>query len=88
MNPGGKKEGHMEEELKTDAQKRYDSRVPVEIWDRRAWAYEGDRESGVLNVLRESILRWWRRKLTREFAQLLMQSSGTWKWVVLSQGIR
>ena len=31
----------LEKELKIDAQKGYDPRVPIEIWDRRAWSHEG-----------------------------------------------
>ena len=58
------------------------------MWDRRAWAYEGERDSGVLNVLQESMLRWWRRKLMIEFVQALMRSSGSWKRIGSSQGIR
>ena len=41
LKPVSTKEGRVEEEIKTDAQKVDDSRVPVEIWDRRAWDYEG-----------------------------------------------
>ena len=37
-----------------------------------------DRERvGPLNVLRDSMLRWWGQKFTREFSQVLRQSSGT-----------
>ena len=57
----------MEEELKTDFQKGYDLRVLVEMWDRRVWAYEGERKRGALNVLWESILRWRKWKLTIYF---------------------
>ena len=74
LNAGRNKEGQMEEELKTDAQKGDDLKVPVKIWDRRAWEYEGERERGVLNVLRKIILRWWRRKLTRELDQVIRRS--------------
>ena len=59
LNPGRNKEGRMDGELKTDAQKG------------RAWAYEGDMGSKALNVLREIMLGWWRRKLTRESNQVL-----------------
>ena len=38
-NPGRKKEGRMEEYLKTVSQKVNYSRVLVEMWDRRAWEY-------------------------------------------------
>ena len=81
------KERRMEEELKTYAQKGYDSRVLVEIWDRRSWSYEVDMESEALNVLQESMLRWWRRKLTREFAQVLRRILGSWKHMVSKRGI-
>ena len=50
LKTGRKKEGRMEEDLKTDYQKGEDSRVPVELWDRRSRAYERERESGALNV--------------------------------------
>ena len=56
--------------------------------DRRAWAYDGEKESGALNLLWESMLRCWRHKLTREFAQVLRGVSGTWKRGGSSQGIR
>ena len=52
MKPIRKKEGRTEEELKIDAQKGYDSRVLVEIWYRRFWTYERERETGALNILR------------------------------------
>ena len=51
FKPGRKKEGRMEVELKTDAQKGDDSGVLVKMWDSRSWAYEGEREIGALNVL-------------------------------------
>ena len=57
---GSIKGRRLEEELKIDAQKRDDSRFPIEMWDRRAWDYKGDKESGALNVLWDSMLRWWR----------------------------
>ena len=88
LKPGRTKEGRVEEELNTDAQKGDDSRVPVGIWDRREWDYEGERESGDLKVLWESMPIWWRRKLTRGFYQVLRRSSGTRKQVDSSQGIR
>ena len=75
-------------DLKKYAQKGDNSRVLVEMWDRRAWKYEGEIESGDLNVLRESMLILWRRKLNREFSQVLRRSSGTWNQVDSSQGIR
>ena len=67
MKEVSNKEGRMEEELNTDAQKGYYLKVLVEMWDRRAWEYEVERDSGALNVLWESILRWWRTNLTKEF---------------------
>ena len=88
LKSGRTKEGRVEEELKTDSQEVDELRVPVEMWDMRAWAYEEERESGDLNILWESMLRWWRRKLKREFSQFLRRISGIWKWVGLSQGIR
>ena len=39
--PERKKKGRREKDLKTYDQKGDDLRVPVEMWDRRAWAYEG-----------------------------------------------
>ena len=39
MKSGSNKEGRMYEELKTDAQNEYDSRLPVKMWDKRAWEY-------------------------------------------------
>ena len=62
--------------------------VPVEIWYMRACTYEGERESGAINILWESILRRRRRKLTREFSQVLRMSSGKWKRVGSSQSMR
>ena len=84
--PERKKKRRREKDLKTYDQKGDDSRVPVEMWDRRAWEYEGERESGALNVLCESMLIWWRRKLTREFYQVLRRILVTWKRVGSSQG--
>ena len=78
----------MEVELNKYSQKRDDLRIPVEMWDRSAWSYEGERESGALNVLQEIMLRWWRQKLTREFSQVLRPSLGSSNRVVSSQGIR
>ena len=40
LRPGRTKEGWVEEELNTDDQKGDNLRVPVEMWDRIAWAYE------------------------------------------------
>ena len=60
----------------------------VEMWDSRSCLYEGDRESEVLNVLRESMLRWRRRKLTIEFSEVLRRSSVSCKWVGSSQRIK
>ena len=77
----------MEEELKTYAQKGYESRVLVEIWDRRSWSYEVDMESEALNVLQESMLRWWRRKLTRELSQVIRRNLVSWKRLGYSRGI-
>ena len=37
LKTGRNKEGQMECKLNIDAKKGDDSRVPVEIWDRRAW---------------------------------------------------
>ena len=88
MKPGRKKGGQIQEELNTDSQNIDDSRVLVETWDRRAWEYEGKRESGALNVLQENIFRWWRRKFTREFSKVIISSLGTWKRVGSSQKIR
>ena len=65
LKPRRIKGGRVEEKLNIDAQKRDDSRVPIEICDRRAWSYEGEKEIGYINVLMDSMLRWWRRKLTR-----------------------
>ena len=87
LNQGRNKQGQMEGELNTDAQKGYLLRVTVEMWESRAWSYEGDRESKARNVLQESMLRWWRRKLTREFAQVLRRILGSWKHMVSKRGI-
>ena len=46
------------------------------------------RESGALNVLQDSMLIWWRRKLTREFAQVLRRRYGTWEQVGSSKCIK
>ena len=54
----------MGEELKTGAQNIDDSRVPVEMWDSTVWEYEGERESGALKVIWDSILKWRRQKFT------------------------
>ena len=88
MKEGSNKEVRMEEEINTDSQKGDNLKVLVEMWDRRAWEYEIERDSGALNVLWESMLIWWRPNLTKSFSDVLRQSSGTWKRVGLSQGIR
>ena len=88
LKPGKIKGGRVEEKIKIDSQKGDNIRVPVEIWDRRAWNYEGDRENGVLNIVWESMLRWCRRKLTREFPQDLRRSSYKLKQVGSCPGIR
>ena len=82
LKSGINKEGRMEGDLKIDDQKGDDPRVPVEMWDMRAWSYEGYMESKAPNVLRESVLIWWRQKLGREFAQLLRRSLGSRKGMV------
>ena len=79
LKPEGIKGGRVEDKLKIDSKKGYGSRALVEMWDNRAWYYEGEKESGALNVLWESMLRWWRRKLTRKFSQVLRQSYGARK---------
>ena len=78
----------MKGERNKDAQKGDYLSVQVEIWDGIEWAYGGDRESEALNILWESMLRFWRRKLRRELAQALRRVLGSWKWVGYSQGIR
>ena len=78
----------MDWEINKDAQKGYELRVPVEMWYKKVWAYEGDKESKALHVLRESMLTWWRRMLTREFAQVIRRSSGSQKHVGSIQRIR
>ena len=87
LKHGMNKEGHIERKLNIDAQKGDYSRVPVDMWYERACAYEGDRESGGLKVLRDSMLRWWSQKLTRESSQVLRRISGSWKRVGSSQRI-
>ena len=55
------------DEMSTDNPKGGDSIVPVDIRDRRAWTYQAMGFSEALEIIREGILRWWRRKLMREF---------------------
>ena len=43
LKPGRIKGGRVEENLQIYAQKGGDSRVPIGMWDRRAWAYEGEK---------------------------------------------
>ena len=40
-----------------DYPKGVDSRVPIEMWYRRAWTYQGVGVSEALNVLLEGMLR-------------------------------
>ena len=56
LNTGRNKERRMEVELNKYSQKRDDLRIPVEMWDRSSWSYEGERESGALNLLWNSML--------------------------------
>ena len=42
LKPGRKRGGQMEEEINKDYQKGDESRVLVQIWDMRSWAYEGE----------------------------------------------
>ena len=54
-------------EMRTDDPKRDDSRVPIYMWERRAWIDQGMVVSKALNIIWEGMLRWWRRKLMRYF---------------------
>ena len=57
MKPGSKKEGHMEGYLKTYSKIGDESRVPFEMWDKREWAYEGEREIKAHNILWEDYIK-------------------------------
>ena len=48
-----------------------DSRVPIYMWYRRAWTYQGMRVSEALNIIWEGMLRLKRRKLMRYFCRVL-----------------
>ena len=52
-------------ETRTDKPKGDDSRLPIYIWDMRAWTYEcvGFRKD--LNIIWEGMLRSWRHNLMR-----------------------
>ena len=51
------------------------------------WAYKGERSREGLNIIRGIMLRLWRRKLTREFSQVLRRILVTRKRVGSSQGV-
>ena len=39
--------------------------VPIDMWHRREWGYQGMGVSKALNIIWEGMLRWWRRNLMR-----------------------
>ena len=76
------------DEMSTDNPKGGDSIVPVDIRDRRAWTYQAMGVSEALEIIREGILRWWRRKLMREFCRELRWSSSSWRRFGTSRGVK
>ena len=52
-------------EISTDNPKWYESRVPIDMWYKRAWTYQGVGVSEALRIIWEGMMRWQRRKLMR-----------------------
>ena len=70
----------------TDNPKGYYSVVPIEMWYRRAWTYQGMGFSEALYIIREVMLRWRRRKLMRYYCRVLSWSSSVWRRFFTSRG--
>ena len=51
VEAGHKKVAHRSDEMVTDKQKGDDSRLPIEIWYRRSWTYQGMVVSEALNII-------------------------------------
>ena len=75
-------------EMRTDNPKEDYSRVPVEMWYRNAWTYQGMGVSEALNIIWEGMLRWRRRKLMRYYCRVLMWSLSVWRSVGTSRGVK
>ena len=56
---------HTKEETSTDEPKGGDLRVPMDIWDIRACRDQGKGVREDLQLIREGILRWWKRNFIR-----------------------
>ena len=41
-----------------------------------------------LNIIKEVILRWWRRKLMRDFSRVLRQRSSIWRSFGTRRGVK
>ena len=63
----------------TDTSKGDDYRVPVELWNRKACISQCIGVDSVLQFMREVILIWWRRNLTKGLRKLLNQTSSASK---------
>ena len=76
------------DEMSTDNPEGGYSRVPIYMWYRRAWIYQGIGVSEALNIIWEVMLRWRRRKLMRYYCRVLRWSLSVWRSVGTSQGVK
>ena len=50
--------------------------VPVELWKGRAWISQGIDLDSVMQLMREVMLRWWRRNITKVLCRFSNQTEG------------
>ena len=74
--------------MSTDKPKGDYSRVPIEMWYRRSWIYQGMGVSEALHIIWEIILRWRRRNLMGYYCRLLSWSLSVWRSVGTSIGVK
>ena len=53
--------------VRIDVPKGHNSIILEEIWFRSSWGGQSEITRDSIQLLRESMLRWWRRNLVREF---------------------
>ena len=62
-----------------DLSKKDYARVPVEVWNIRAWRYWIIQEDSALDLLMEGMLIWWKRNITRSLIKSLNITSSAWR---------
>ena len=56
-----------------------DTKVLIEVRNKRAWGYQGFQEESALDMIRGGMMRWRKKNPTRSLFRYLNRTSSKWR---------